>query len=360
VRPSAMLALSMFLLLSAQLFADQVSLKNGDRLSGTIVKSDGKTLVLHTDYAGDINVDWKAIQGIQSGQELHVQLQDGRTVAGPVSGSNDKLQIVTKSGATVDTNLSSVNGLRNNAEEAAYEKTLHPGLLQGWKTGLNLGYALTRGNSETSNLALGFIGSRQTQTDKLGLYANAVYAKSTLTVTSSTTPPVTTRTTTTTANTAAGGTRYDHNLRDDVFGFVSADFFSDALQGLNLRSVFSAGAGYHLIKNPDTTLDVLAGANYTRESYTVLKRNEAALTLGEELMHKLGKSTVLNEKLYFFPDLSSAGDFRGTFDFGTVTKLSKYLGWQNSFSDVYVTNPPPTKRQNDIILTTGLNVSWGQ
>jgi hypothetical protein len=35
---------------------DQVSLKNGDRMSGTIVKSDCKTLVLHTDYAGDVTL----------------------------------------------------------------------------------------------------------------------------------------------------------------------------------------------------------------------------------------------------------------------------------------------------------------
>ena len=32
--------------LSPSLFADQVTLKNGDRLTGTVVKSDGKTLVL--------------------------------------------------------------------------------------------------------------------------------------------------------------------------------------------------------------------------------------------------------------------------------------------------------------------------
>jgi len=349
VRQLILLAVLFCLLLPVQLLADQVSLKNGDRLSGTIVKSDGKTLVLHTDYAGDVNVNWSAIQGMQSAEELHILLQDGRTVVGPVSGSNDKLQIVTKSGATVETPLSSIKGLRNNTEEAAYEQTLHPGILEEWTGGLNLGFALTRGNSQTKNLSLGFIASRQTLTDKLGLYANSVYA----------TNDAPGAVPSTTANANGGGARYDHNLHDDIFGFVAADFFSDALQGLNLRSVFSGGAGYHVIKNPDTTLDLLAGLNYTRESYTVLHRNLAALTLGEELMHKVGKSTVLQQKLYFFPDLNSAGNFRGTFDFDSVTKLNKFLGWQNSFSDIYVTNPPPTKRQNDIILTTGLNVSWG-
>jgi len=37
-------------------FADQVILKNGDRLSGTIVKSDDKNLVLKADYAGEVTI----------------------------------------------------------------------------------------------------------------------------------------------------------------------------------------------------------------------------------------------------------------------------------------------------------------
>jgi hypothetical protein len=40
--------------------------------------------------------------------------------------------------------------------------------------------------------------------------------------------------------------------------------------------------------------------------------------------------------------------------------MNKWLGWQNSFSDIYVTNPPLGKKQNDIILTTGLRVTLGQ
>ena len=58
MRQLASLAVLFCLLLPVKLLADQVSLKNGDRLTGTIVKSDGKTLVLHTDYAGDVNLNW--------------------------------------------------------------------------------------------------------------------------------------------------------------------------------------------------------------------------------------------------------------------------------------------------------------
>ena len=333
--------------------ADQVSLKNGDRLTGTIVQSDGKTLTLHTEYAGDLTLKWDAVKGIESRESLRVELQNGKTVVGPVSTSDGTVKIASSSGEVA----APVSKVKVLSQEAAYEKVANETLFEGWKGGINAGFSLTGGNSQTTNLALGFVAARQTLKDKLGAYANSVYATTTLTTG---TLPNATRVSSTTANTEAGGVRYDRDFAPKAFSFASADFFADALQGLNLRSVFGGGLGYHAIKNDNTTLDFLGGLNYTRESYTTLQRNLVALTLGEELMHKLGKSTVLNEKLYFFPDLNSLGDCRGTFDFASVTKIHKWLGWQNSFTDVYVSNPPTGKRQNDVILTTGLNVAFGQ
>jgi putative salt-induced outer membrane protein YdiY len=330
-------------------FADQVTLKNGDRLTGTILKSDGKTLVVQTDYAGELSLKWEAVQAIDSKENLHLQLQNGQTVAGPVTGSDGKLQVSTPRGA-VEASISDVKALRSDAEETAYENSLHPGLFQEWKSGLNLGFALTRGNSETKNLSIGFVATRQTLHDKLGAYANSVYS-------SNDAPGAVPSTT---ANTAGGGFRYDHDLRKRLFAFVAADFFSDALQGLNIRAVEGGGLGFHAIKNDRTALDFLGGANYTHESYTAFTRNFAALTIGESWTQKLGKSTALLQDLNFFPDLNDMGEYRATFDFGTVTKLTHRLGWQNSFSDIYVTNPPAGKRKNDLVLTTGLNVSFGE
>ena len=143
---------------------------------------------------------------------------------------------------------------------------------------------------------------------------------------------------------------------------------SDALQALNLRSVVTVGLGLHAIKSDKTTLDLLGGINYTRENYATtisgtvvtpaFTRSFAALTLGEEFSHKVAASTVVVQKLYFYPDLSDTGQYRGTFDLGTVTKISKWLGWQNQFGDIYVTNPPAGKKQNDVVFTTGLNIAF--
>ena len=68
--------------------ADQVALKNGDRLTGTIVQSDGKTLVLHTEYAGDITVKWDSVKGIESSEPLRVELPNGKTAIGPDCSPN--------------------------------------------------------------------------------------------------------------------------------------------------------------------------------------------------------------------------------------------------------------------------------
>lgn len=332
----------------SNLFADQVVLKNGDRLTGTIVKSDDKNLVIKTEFAGEVTVQWPAIQELKSEQQLHVRLANGKTVVGPVSTRDGKLEVATKASGTFEAPKETVVLMRNDAEQVAYEKEQHPGLLEGWNGGLDVGFGLTRGNSETKNLALAFKATRKGLHDKLNLYAGSIYS----------TNAAAGAVTSTTANANRGGVRYEHDITSHVFGFGNADFMTNALQDLNLRSVFGGGLGYHLIERESTTLDILGGANYTHESYVPFTRNFAAAQIGEELMHKLGKSTTLSQNLYFFPDLTDTGEYRISFNFGTVTKFNKWLGWQNNFNDIFVTNPPPGKRQNDIVFTTGLNVAF--
>ncbi len=64
LRKIELIALIVLVGLTSAAFADQITLKNGDRLTGTVVKSDGKTLVLHTDFAGDITLQFAAITQI--------------------------------------------------------------------------------------------------------------------------------------------------------------------------------------------------------------------------------------------------------------------------------------------------------
>lgn len=355
----------LLLLLAIPALADQVVLKNGDRLTGSITKSDGKTLVLKTEYAGDVTVKFDAIQSITSAGDLNVTF-GGKTVVGPVTTNGDDVVVATKTAGSVETPKASVTMLRSPAEQAAHEKSLHPGLLEGWAGGLNLGLAVTAGNSETKSLNVAFNAVRTGFDDKLLLYVNSIYAVNDK-ITATQPAPVTT------ADSIGGGARYDHDFSPRVFGFVSGDFFANSLQDLNLRSILGGGVGLHAIKNAATTLDLLAGLNYTHESFGGVpsplpppptysySESLAALTLGDAFTHKLGKSTLITQSFLLYPDLSHTGQYRGTVNLGTVTKINKWLGWQNSFGDVFDTNPPaavPKIERNDIQFATGLNISF--
>ncbi len=357
--------LALFVSISSCLvLADQITLKNGDHLTGTVVKSDGKTLVLHTDAAGDVTFQFAAIQEIKTDQQLHISLKDGKTAVGPVTTTDGKIEIATKTGGTVEAPKEEVTLIRNDAEQKAYDKSLHPGLMHGWNGGANVGFSMARGNSQTENLAVAFNAVHPTLNDKITLYASSIYSKNDLPAPGSVG-----------ANLVQGGLRYDRNVNPRLFVFAGADFMANALQFLDLRASYSGGFGYHAMKSDATTLNFLGGINYTHETYSngaeVLpvttppvyasygKTNKfAALTLGEEVNHKLGKTTVITQNLYFYPDLQDTSQYRGTFDFGTVTKISKWLGWQNQFSDIYVSNPPTGAKKNDLVLTTGLNFSF--
>jgi putative salt-induced outer membrane protein YdiY len=349
-----------FLGLSLAAFGDQITLKNGDRLTGAVVKGDGKTVVLHTDAAGDVTIQFAAIQDIKTDKELHVSLKGGKTAVGPVTTAGGKIDIASTSG-TVEAARQDVTLIRNDAEQAAYEKSLHPGLEHGWTGGANVGFSVARGNSETENLALAFNAVHASLNDKITLYATSINTQNNLATPS------------TVANLETGGLRYDRNVNPKLFAFGAADFMANALQYLDLRGVYSGGFGWHAIKSDPTALNILGGGNYTHETYSNgapaagggftsygVTNRFAALTLGEELTQKLGKSTVVTQNFYFYPDLQQTGQYRGTLNFGTVTKISKWLGWQNQFGDIYVSNPPIGTKNNDILFTTGLNFSFAR
>ena len=90
-------SLSAIWMLSAiDLYASQVTMKNGDRLTGVILKSDEKVLTMKSDYAGPVNLPWDAVAAIISSEPLNVGLQDGQILVGPVTASEGKFQIATK------------------------------------------------------------------------------------------------------------------------------------------------------------------------------------------------------------------------------------------------------------------------
>jgi len=337
--------------------ADQITLKNGDRLTGTIVKSDRKTLLLKTEAAGEITVKWDAVSAIVSAQPLSVQLKNGQIVSGNVTTDDGKFEVATRDRGQVAAPRDSVVAIRNAAEQSDYDRLQHPRLTDLWSGLLDTGLSETRGNSALLAFNLAGKAARVTTRDKLSLYSNIVYA------TDNTTPP-----NRTTANSIQGGARFDYNLRPRLFVFAIADFAYDEFQHLDLRSVFGGGLGYHVIKNENTTFDVFAGGDYDREKFspnpplvlTNTTRNVAEIDVGEELSWKLNNRVSLNERFSMFPNLSDLGQYRFQFDATAATKLKTWLSWQVTVSDRYLSNPLPGLKSNDELLSTGLRLTFGK
>ena len=348
-----------FLAMACAASADTVVLKNGDHLTGTVETSDGKNVTLKTDFAGEIQIQWSAIAEIKTDKPIFVVMPDKSTVSGIVTTEGSNIIVHPASGPPVQLAVSQVTVVRGADQETAYEKSLHPGILEAWKGGINLGFALARGNSETTNLTTGFTADRKTTNDEITAYFSSLYSTNDKTGGG------------TIANSIVGGIKYDRNITKRVFAFGSGDFTHDELQGLNIRAIYSVGLGYHLISNPNTTLDVLGGVNYTHENYSAtvdvggipvtqsVNRNLAGITVGESGTHKFGKSTTATEVFYFYPDLTNTGQYRFSFDAASVTQISKWFGWQIGLSDRYVSDPPILgTKANDIIFTTGVNFSF--
>jgi len=354
-------------LLSLPVLADQVALKNGDRLSGIIVKSDddAKTLLIKSDLAGDVTIKWDAVTAIVSSQPLHIILSDGRVIVGRVTTTDGTLEIATDSG-TVPAAHDAVKAIRDNATQAEIDRLQHPRLLDYWSGLFDLGLSVTEGNSSTTALTIAGKASRVVPKNKLTLYYTQVYSKD-----SRESPPVTT------ANAIHGGVRDEFNLNATIYAFGFTDFDKDALQHLDIRNVLGGGLGYHLINTKKTQFDVFGGLSFDQEyfaSYTIANpapppvlllepsstRHSAEIVAGESLSTKLGSRTTLSEQLSFFPNLSSVGDYRITLDANATTKLKAWLGWQVTVSDRYISDPPFGLKGNDFLLSTGLRLTFGK
>jgi len=355
------LCVAAFLSVVAGVAADQVTLKNGDRLTGTIVSADGKTLALKSEFAGDVNINWDAVTGIASSQNLNFMLKDGKRVSGKVTTESGKF--VVASATPVE--KADITAVRNDADQKAFdaeaEKMARPKITYFWGGLLDTGLALTSGNSSTTSYTLASKAVRQTPRDKLTFYAGYVFAND-----KTTTPSRTT------ANDLRSGVRGDLNLSPKVFVFAFADFESNELQHLNLRQVYGGGFGYHVIKNANTTFDVFGGASYDKDNfggYALTNpvqvfaghtTNSAEIVIGEELNSKISSRTTIGERFVFFPNMSDVGEYRYQLNANATTVIKKWLSWQVTFADTYLSNPPVGLKSTDLVLSTGLRVNWGK
>lgn len=103
-------------------WADELVMKNGDRLTGTILVKQGNTLRFKVSYAGELQIAWNQIASIKASQPLHFELH---TTAQTTPTSAENPQFSRPDGPPLS--LTQIDTI-----------TQRQGLLTGWRHHSNL------------------------------------------------------------------------------------------------------------------------------------------------------------------------------------------------------------------------------
>ncbi|MBI5083884.1 MAG: DUF481 domain-containing protein [Acidobacteria bacterium] len=344
--------------------ADQITLKNGDRLTGKIVNADEKTVLLKTEYAGDIRINRALITAIQTDQPMHVTLKDAGEVQGKLAPAAEGLIVEKSGGGTVTVKPETLTALRDEASHKAYQRELErisrPRLNDFWAGFISLGIANASGNASTTTISTAASATRAAGKNKMGVNFTQIYA------TQATTLPHGQ-----TANRMSGSFRIDRDLRPRLFVYGINSYDYDKFLDLNLRVVVGGGFGYHAWKTRKGYLDLMGGANWNRETfdvtattkplaYTTRTRNSTEMAAGQEWGYQPFERLKLFERFSFIPNMTDTGEYRYNLDTTASVPIKKWFEFNVGFSSRYLSNPLPGKKGNDTILTLGVRASFDQ
>jgi hypothetical protein len=329
--------------------ADQIVLKNGDIITGAIVKKNGGKVTIKSEFLGEVSMPWSAVKSVRSDEALTVELPDGQRVAGKLSTAGETLEVTTDLGVKPAT-MASVGDIRNAAEQMVWQRLQHPGILELWGGFFDTGFAVARGNARTDTLTTAFNAIRVTRKDRIAVNFSQIYGTATVNHVSSAV-----------ANAMRGGWTYDHALNGRFFLSTLNDYEHDAFQNLKLRFVLGGGLGINAIKGERTNLSFITGGDYDRENFNqALDRNSGEINFGDVFTHKFNGAMSLTQSFRYFVNLSEGGEYRINFDTSAVTALRKWLGWHVTASDRFLSNPVFGRQRNDMLLSTGFRLTFAQ
>lgn len=130
--------------------ADQVLMKNGDCLTGDVIRAEGDRLRLKTGYAGIVELDWNQVLDVKMDEPREALLDDDRVL--------DVIGVTRENGQLI---LHQTPGSPPTIVDPARVKVLDP---EPWELGkghrfggkINLAWKEEEGNSESSELDLDF------------------------------------------------------------------------------------------------------------------------------------------------------------------------------------------------------------
>jgi putative salt-induced outer membrane protein YdiY len=218
--------------------ADVVNLKNGDRLTGTIVRKEADELVLQTSYAGELKIRWQDVQQLISEQPINLYLDDGRHFKGTTAIGADGQMTIQPAGdvSAAEFDVAQVRWI-NPSPDVSGEGTK-------WEGRFNVGAAETSGNTSTEKLHVDAEMIARTLKNRYTARLEVNHGKSEGEVNESN---------------SLGYLKYDRFLSPKWYAYLNGSAERDRFKDIELRSVLGAGSGYQFFETPRTNLALEAG-----------------------------------------------------------------------------------------------------
>ncbi len=237
------LALSLLLPLAE---ADEIIMRDGSRLLGTVVKRENSTLDFKTSYAGVIKIDWAEVAEITSEKPLEFMLTDDSIVTGThVINNVDDLIVETEAGVAPQTYTQG---------EVAYVNPEDWRKGKGYKlTGhANLAFESQRGNTDKDELDIDGDLMWRRKNDRFTAFGELERDKN--------------NNETTAKNWKLEGA-YNYFLTKKWYWGGFARFEHDKFADLDLRTSIGPIVGYQWFESKKMNLSTATGISYVKENF---------------------------------------------------------------------------------------------
>jgi putative salt-induced outer membrane protein YdiY len=326
---------------STTVLADEVYFKNGDRLSGKIVRMTDSKLVLQSKVAGEVTVNLAGVKTFSTEEPVEVHLKDGTVLRQPVAAAEPN-EFALQTAAPLQPQKFPL------AEVASINPP--PAPKPKWTGSVSGSVGLTTGNTKSSSITGSVSLSRRSEQDRTT--AGADVAKV------SQTDRDTGESQTTESWWRLHG-QYDYFFTKKLFGFVNGRYEKDDIALLERRVVVGGGAGYQWIENDTTAFSTNLGLASLFEKYKPQPEtnNELSLQAGYALSHELWKNTKLLHDLTYYPSFDDFSDFFLTSTAEVRTNLTKTMFANFKVIYNYDATPAPNRGSTDTkyLLGVGMN-----
>lgn len=333
------------LVLTSIAHADQVILKNGDVLTGTVVAKRENTLTLNTSYAGDVNINWSDIRTLETGKPVAVLLSDeSYRNARFETAETGKVQL-TQAISTLDVDVT--DSERYGLNEILYINPSPEESGKGYRiiSRANLAFVQTNGNSTSDQLHVDGEAQLRAKTYRytIGAEANRGSVNNVRSVSNS-----------------RLYTSYDSFFTPTKFVYVHGALENDRFKDINLRSVVGAGYGYQVYESETTRLSLKGGPDLVSvDRYISESERFAALGWHIDFSHKL---QLIPAEAFHVQDgyrgFNSNGDILLKTRTGLRMPLSGGLTATAQLNFDWESNPAPGRENADRQLLFGLGYTF--